>query len=176
MKTNRIKKIASLIRDVPNFPKPGIIFKDITPLIGDATGLKLTLDMLAQSFVDQGITTVVGMESRGFIFGVPVAERLNVGFVPVRKPGKLPAAVISEQFELEYGSDTLQMHKDALSTNDRVLIVDDLLATGGTAAATIRMIKNLGATVAGATFVIELDFLKGRERLSNVEIKSLLHY
>ena len=176
MKTNRIKKIASLIRDVPNFPKPGIIFKDITPLIGNATGLKLTLDMLAQSFVDQGITTVVGMESRGFIFGVPVAERLNAGFVPVRKPGKLPAEVISEQFELEYGSDTLQMHKDALSTNDRVLIVDDLLATGSTAAATIRMIENLGATVAGATFVIELDFLKGRERLSNVEIKSLLHY
>ncbi len=172
----RIEKIKSLIRDVPDFPKPGILFKDITPLIGDAEGLTSTLDLLAEPYAGKGVTAVVGMESRGFIFGVSVAERLGVGFVPVRKPGKLPAETVSEEYELEYGTDTLQMHKDALGPNDKVLVVDDLLATGGTAAATVRMIESLGASIAGIAFVIELDFLKGRERLGDYDLCSLLHF
>ena len=172
----RIEKIKSLIRDVPDFPKPGILFKDITPLIGDAEGLRSTLDLLAEPYSGKGVTAVVGMESRGFIFGVSVAERLGVGFVPVRKPGKLPAETVSEEYELEYGTDTLQMHKDALGPNDKVLVVDDLLATGGTAAATVRMIESVGASVIGIAFVIELDFLKGRERLGDHDLCSLLHF
>lgn len=166
--------IQSLIRDIPDFPKPGIIFKDITPLLQSATGLKRTLDALAAPFIDQGITAVVGMESRGFIFGVPVAERLGVGFVPVRKPGKLPAATVSEEFTLEYGTDTLEIHQDALTSKDKVLVIDDLLATGGTAGATVKLIEKLGAKVTAMGFVIELSFLKGRDRLENVDIHSLL--
>jgi adenine phosphoribosyltransferase len=168
--------IRSFIRDVPDFPKPGILFKDITPLLRSADGLRTALDLLAAPFLDAGITAVVGMESRGFIFGVPLAERLQAGFVPVRKPGKLPAATISEEFSLEYGTDTLHMHQDALCAADRVLIVDDLLATGGTAAATVRLVRRLGAAVCGAAFVIELDFLAGRNQLSGLPVHSLLHY
>jgi len=173
---NEIERIGALIRDVPDFPKPGILFKDITPLVGDADGLRLAVDLLARPFADAGITAVAGMESRGFIFGVPVAMRLGVGFVPVRKPGKLPARTVSQEYALEYGTDRLEMHRDALGDGDRVLVVDDLLATGGTAAATIRMIEAVGARVAAACFVIELDFLAGRGRLAGNEVHSLLHF
>ena len=174
--TAEMDKIKSLIRDVPDFPKPGILFKDITPLIGDPEGLRTTMDLLAKPFEGAGITAVAGMESRGFVFGVPVAERLGVGFVPVRKPGKLPAKTVSVEYELEYGTDTLQMHADAVGEGSRVLVVDDLLATGGTAAATVKMIRSLGAKVVGAVFVIELDFLKGRARLDDVDVTSLVRF
>jgi adenine phosphoribosyltransferase len=172
----RLIKIERLIRDVPDFPKPGIVFKDITPLIGDPEGLSEVLSLLAEPFVGKGITAVAGMESRGFIFGVSVAERLGVGFVPVRKPGKLPAKTVSVEYELEYGTDTLEMHMDALGVDDNVLVVDDLLATGGTAQATVRMIRDLGATIAATAFVVELDFLEGRKKLEGIDIHSLLHY
>ena len=155
---------------------PIFIFKDITPLLADATGLKATLDLLAEPFKGVGITAVAGMESRGFIFGVPVAERLDVGFVPVRKPGKLPHKTVSEEFTLEYGTDTLEIHEDALTANDKVLIVDDLLATGGTAQATVKLVSKLGASVAGLAFVVELDFLNGRKKLQGREIHSLVHF
>lgn len=168
--------IKSLIRDVPDFPKPGILFKDITPLLQNPAGLKSTLDALAKPFEGKGITAVAGMESRGFIFGVSVAERLGVGFVPVRKPGKLPADTVSEEFTLEYGTDTLEIHKDALKPGDKVLIIDDLLATGGTAKATINLIKKLGADVVGIGFVIELSFLNGKEGLGDTPVHSLITY
>ena len=166
-----------LIRDVPDFPKPGILFKDITPLVRDPAGLKMALDLLAAPFVGAGATAVAGMESRGFIFGVPVAERLGVGFVPIRKPGKLPAAKIREEYALEYGTDALEMHADAVGPGDRVIVVDDLLATGGTAAATVRLIRRAGAEIVGLAFVVELDFLSGRDKLADVpRVHSLLHY
>ncbi|MBW2277741.1 MAG: adenine phosphoribosyltransferase [Deltaproteobacteria bacterium] len=170
----KLKWIRDSIRDVPDFPKPGILFKDITTLIRDPRALTDTLDLLVEPFVDRGITAVVGMESRGFIFGVPVAERLGVGFVPVRKPGKLPAETVREEYELEYGTDSLEMHKDAVGPGDRVLVVDDLLATGGTAEATVRMIRKVGAEIAGAAFVIELGFLEGRAKLGDLKLHSLV--
>ena len=173
---NEVETIRDLIRDVPDFPKPGILFKDITTLIRDPAGLKLTLDLLAKPFLDKGITAVAGMESRGFIFGVPVAERLGVGFVPVRKPGKLPSRTVSREYALEYGTDTLEMHADALGEEDRVLVVDDLLATGGTAAATVEMIRSVGARVEAVCFVVELDFLEGRSKLDGVPVSSLVHF
>jgi adenine phosphoribosyltransferase len=168
--------IKSLIRDVPDFPKPGIIFKDITPLLQNAAGLKATLDALAEPFVGKGITAVAGMESRGFIFGVSVAERLGVGFVPVRKPGKLPSKTVSEEFTLEYGTDTLEIHEDAVGAGDKVLLIDDLLATGGTAKATINLVRRLGAEVVGIGFVIELAFLEGKAALGDVPVHSLISY
>ena len=174
MDPDKLKWIRDSIRDVPDFPKPGILFKDITTLIRDPRALTDALDLLTEPFVDRGITAVVGMESRGFIFGVPVAERLGVGFVPVRKPGKLPAETVREEYELEYGTDSLEMHKDAVGPGDRVLVVDDLLATGGTAEATVRMIRGVGAEVAGAAFVIELGFLDGRAKLADVKLHSLV--
>lgn len=172
-KTDMLKKY---IRDIPGFPKEGIIFKDITPLLKNAEALSDTLDLMTAPFEGTGVTAVVGMESRGFIFGVPVAERLKAGFVPVRKPGKLPAETISEEYELEYGTDRLEMHKDALGAGDRVLIVDDLLATGGTAEAVVRMVRSTGAEIVGVSFVIELGFLEGRAKLSGLEIRSLIVY
>jgi adenine phosphoribosyltransferase len=173
----KLDTLKRLVRDVPDFPKPGILFKDITPLLRDPTSLKAVLDLLAALFTGSGVTAVAGMESRGFIFGVPVAERLGVGFVPIRKPGKLPAAKVREEYALEYGTDALEMHADALGPSDRVLIVDDLLATGGTAAAAVRMIRGVGAQVAGIEFVIELDALNGRDRLANVQrVHSLIHF
>lgn len=166
-----------LIRDVPDFPKPGILFKDVTPLVRDPAGFKTTIDLLTAPFVGVGVTAVAGMESRGFIFGVPVAERLGVGFVPIRKPGKLPAAKVREEYSLEYGTDALEMHADAVGPNDRVLVVDDLLATGGTAAAAVRMLRRVGATIVGIAFVVELDFLSGRGKLAGVpSVHSLLHF
>ena len=168
--------IKVLIRDIPDFPKPGIIFKDITPLLQNPEGLKVALDALASPFTGKGITAVAGMESRGFIFGVPVAERLGVGFIPVRKPGKLPAKTVSEEFTLEYGTDTLEIHKDALNPGDKVLVIDDLLATGGTARATVNLIQKLGAEVTGIGFVIELSFLNGKEALGDIPVHSLITY
>ncbi|MBN2343881.1 MAG: adenine phosphoribosyltransferase [Deltaproteobacteria bacterium] len=168
--------LKSIIRDVPDFPKPGILFKDITPLLKHPAALKNALDALAEPFFNAGITAVAGMESRGFIFGVPVAERLGVGFVPVRKPGKLPAETVSEEFALEYGTDTLEIHKDALGPEDKVLVIDDLLATGGTAAATISLVEKLGAAVVGLGFVIELAFLDGRSKLGDIMVHRLITY
>lgn len=168
--------LKSVIRDIPDFPKPGILFKDITPLLQSPKGMKAALDRLAAPFKNAGITAVAGMESRGFIFGVPVAERLGVGFVPVRKPGKLPAETVSEEFSLEYGTDTLEIHKDALGKGDKVLIIDDLLATGGTAEATVKLIEKLGAQVIGMGFVIELAFLEGKKKLGNTDVHSLITY
>jgi adenine phosphoribosyltransferase len=170
----RLARLRASIRDVPDFPKPGILFKDITTLIRDPAALRDACDLLAAPFAGTGVTVVAGMESRGFIFGVPVAERLGVGFVPVRKPGKLPAATVHQEYALEYGTDRLEMHADAVGPGDRVLVVDDLLATGGTAEATVRMLRGVGARIAGAAFVIELRFLDGRTKLVDVDVRSLV--
>lgn len=167
----------SLITDIPDYPKPGVVFKDITTLFKDPEGLAKAIDSIADHFVGKGITKVVGAEARGFMVGAPVAYRLNAGFVPARKPGKLPREVRSESYELEYGTDSLEMHLDALDENDVVLVVDDLVATGGTAAAQARMIEGAGARVAGFAFVLELAFLDPRSALakdSDAEVFSLV--
>jgi adenine phosphoribosyltransferase len=166
--------LESFIRNVPDFPKKGILFKDITPLLADPAALREACSRLAAPFADKGVTRVVGIESRGFIFGTPVAERLGAGFVPVRKPGKLPAATVSQRYDLEYGTDEIQMHADAVAAGDRVLLIDDLLATGGTMAAACRLVGSLGATVVGVAFVIELCFLNGREKLPGYDVHSLI--
>ena len=173
---SKIEKLKQMIRDVPDYPKKGIIFKDITPLIKDGDSLRVSLDLLSEPFKKKGVTAVLGMESRGFIFGVPVAERLGTGFVPVRKEGKLPAETICEEYELEYGTDKLEIHRDALTVNDNVLIIDDLLATGGTAQATVELVKKTGAKVAGIAVLIELRFLNGRDRIKNINVHSLIEY
>ncbi len=164
------------IREAPDFPKPGILFYDITTLLQDATALRMTVDRLSWLFARERIHKVVGVESRGFMFGTLLAYKLNAGFVPVRKPGKLPAATIHQTYELEYGSDRLEMHRDGVAPGERALVVDDLVATGGTALATARMIEELGGEVAGMAFVIELEFLHGRERLRGYRVESLLRY
>lgn len=176
MTDQRLDSLRGLIREVPDFPKPGILFYDITTMLKAPGGLDLAVELLAEQLVGRGIEQVVAMESRGFIFGTPVAMKLGAGFVPVRKPGKLPAETVSESYELEYGTDTLEIHKDAVAPGQKVVILDDLLATGGTAEATVKLVRSLGAEVVAVAFVIELDFLKGRERLSDVEVCSLLHY
>lgn len=168
--------IDSYIRDVPDFPKKGIVFKDITPLLKNAKGLKYTAKVLSDFANDAAIDVVVGMESRGFIFGPMLAEKLNAGFVPVRKPGKLPSDKISEAFALEYGSDTLEIHVDAIKKGDRVLIHDDVIATGGTAKAVCKLVERLGGEVVQLNFLIELEFLKGRTQLKGYNIQSLLKY
>ena len=165
-----------LIREIPDFPKKGILFYDITTLLKDKLGFATLIDALSEHYLKQDIDLVLGMEARGFIFGPAVAYRLNAGFVPVRKPGKLPAATQKLEYQLEYGSNTLEIHKDAIQKGQRVIIVDDLLATGGTAAATVALSKTLGAEVCGLGFVVELDFLKGREKLKGADVFSLLHY
>lgn len=162
------------IRNVPDFPKPGILFKDITPLLGNAKALKSAVDKLAKPFKDSGVQYVVGIESRGFIFGSLVAQKLKAGFVPVRKPGKLPAATISESYELEYGTDTVQIHADAIPAGAKVLMVDDLLATGGTMSAACRLVEKLQAEIMGVAFVIELCFLNGKNKLSKYPVHSLM--
>jgi adenine phosphoribosyltransferase len=164
------------IRNVPDFPKPGILFYDITTLLQDPDGLRAAIDGLAEPFEDQGIDLVVGVESRGFIFGAAVADRIGAGFSPVRKPGKLPAACIRKTYDLEYGSDTLEMHADAVTRGQRVLIVDDLLATGGTARATTDLVKQLGGEVHALSFLIELVALNGRARLAGETVHSALKY
>jgi adenine phosphoribosyltransferase len=164
------------IRHVPDFPKPGILFYDITTLLGSPGGYRATVDQLSAPFADKGVDAVVGIESRGFILGAAVAERLGTGFVPIRKPGKLPARSLRETYSLEYGTDALEIHADALAPGQRVLIVDDVLATGGTAAAAARLVNQLGGTVHGLAFLIELEFLSGRARLSGQEVFSVLRY
>lgn len=169
-------RLKAKIRDIPDFPKPGIIFKDITPLAKDPATLRLATHQLLQPFLGRNITAVAGMEARGFIFGSLVAWELGVGFIPLRKPGKLPYDVQSVSYELEYGTATLEAHIDAFNSHDRVLIVDDLLATGGTAKASCALVEQLGAKVEACAFVVELDFLKGRKQLEKYEVHSLLHY
>lgn len=169
-------ELKKLIREVPDFPKKGILFYDITTLLKDKVGFARLIDALSENYIGKEIDLVLGMEARGFIFGPALAYRLNAGFVPVRKPGKLPAQTARVSYELEYGSNALEIHSDAIRKGQRVLIVDDLLATGGTAVATAELAHGLGAQIAGLAFVVELDFLKGRERLAQYEVLSLLHY
>lgn len=168
--------LKKLIREVPDFPKKGILFYDITTLLKDKLGFAMLIDALAEYYMPKKVDVILGMEARGFIFGPALAYRLNAGFVPVRKPGKLPAATARVEYELEYGSNVLEIHKDAVQKGQRVIIVDDLLATGGTAEATAKLASSLGAEIAGLGFVVELDFLKGRERLKQYDVFSLLHY
>lgn len=172
---DRLARITSRIRDVPDFPKPGILFKDVTPLLGDGPAFRLVTDLLAERVAGKTPELIVGIESRGFIFGAALAERLGVGFVPVRKPGKLPYKTTRETYSLEYGTDALEMHEDAVEKR-RCLVVDDLLATGGTAAATARLVERQGGVVDGFAFVIELDFLKGRQRLGERTVHALIRY
>jgi adenine phosphoribosyltransferase len=169
-------QLKHLIREVPDFPKKGILFYDITTLLKDKVGFATLIDKFSEYYISRSIDLVLGMEARGFIFGPALAYRLNAGFVPVRKPGKLPAETVKESYALEYGTACLEVHKDAIREGQRVLIVDDLLATGGTAAATVKLASSLGAAVAGLGFVVELDFLKGREKLKDYDVMSLLHY
>jgi len=167
--------LADYVREVPDFPKPGINFKDVTPLLANGDAFGAAISQLA-CFVPSGVDVVVGIESRGFIFGAALAQQMGLGFVPVRKAGKLPGAVHAVEYALEYGVDMLEIHRDALASGHRVVIVDDLLATGGTAASAVQLVRELGAEVACCTFVIELDFLHGRERLGDVPVYSAIHY
>jgi adenine phosphoribosyltransferase len=170
------QQLQDLIRDVPDFPKPGIVFKDITPLLRSPEGLELTCALLAEPFRDSGVTVVAGIESRGFIFGSCVARILGAGFIPIRKPGKLPWTKRSHEYELEYGTDKIEIHDDALTPGDRVLIIDDVLATGGTLAAAITLVREFDAQLVGAATVIELSFLDGRRKIGDVSFHSVLSY
>ena len=171
-----MQRLKAKIRNIPDFPQAGIQFKDITPLLKDPATLRLAVHQLIHPFLGEKLTAVVGMEARGFIFGSLAAWELGVGFIPLRKPGKLPYDVQSVSYDLEYGSAGLEVHIDALDKNDRVLVIDDLLATGGTAAASCKLIKKLGAEIIACAFVMELDDLKGREKLSDFHVHSLIHY
>ncbi len=171
-----MKPLQDLVRDIPDFPKPGILFKDITPLLADPEAFELAIDAMSALARASGATHIVGIESRGFIFGTPVAHLLGLPFVPVRKPGKLPADTLQIQYELEYGTDALEIHRDALGDGARVVVIDDLLATGGTAEATCQLIEQAGGEVASAVFLIELSFLSGAERLKNYNTHALIKY
>lgn len=168
--------LKSLIRNIPDYPKKGIQFKDITPLLSNPAGLALSVELMVNMFRGQGIETVVGAESRGFIFGTAVAQALSCGFVPIRKPGKLPSAKIALTYDLEYGQDTLEIHKDAIRPGAKVLVVDDLLATGGTMRACCDLVEQLGGNVSGIAVLIELTFLKGRVKFSKYNVQSVIHY
>lgn len=168
--------LKSLIRSIPDFPKEGILFRDITTLLQDPEGLNYVIDRLAEVYADQSVDYVAGIESRGFIFGTPLACRLSAGFVPIRKPGKLPAATHFMEYELEYGTDRLEVHRDAFKPGSRVLMVDDLLATGGTAAAAANLVGKTGAHLMGFAFIIELSDLGGRSKLPDLPIESLIEY
>ena len=168
--------LKKLIREIPDFPKKGILFYDITTLLKDKLGLATLIDALSEHYLRHEVDLVLGMEARGFIFAPALAYRLNAGFVPLRKPGKLPAATARFDYALEYGTNTLEIHRDAIQKGQRVLIVDDLLATGGTADATAKLASSMGAEIAGLGFVVELDFLKGRDKLKEYDVFSLLHY
>jgi adenine phosphoribosyltransferase len=168
--------LKQLIREVPDFPKPGILFYDITTLLKDKVGFAKLVDNLGQRYIGRRVDLVLGIEARGFIFGPALAYRLNAGFVPVRKPKKLPAETAKWTYELEYGADTLEVHKDAIQPGQSVIVVDDLLATGGTAKATTKLVESLGGKVVSLAFIVELDFLKGRDKLAGYEVVSLLHY
>lgn len=169
-------RLKQYIRNIPDFPEPGIQFKDITPLVKDPAMLRLAIHQLIHPFLGQQITGVAGMEARGFIFGSVVAWELGVGFIPLRKPGKLPYDVQSASYELEYGSTSLEIHLDAVDESDKILLIDDLIATGGTAVASCELIEKLGAEIIGCAFVIELDELKGREKLAKYKFHSLIQY
>jgi adenine phosphoribosyltransferase len=169
-----VDDLRRLIRDVPDFPKPGIVFKDLTPLLADPAGLALAVDLMAQPFRHESIDMVVGAEARGFILGAAVAQTLSVGFVPVRKPGKLPAKVRRQEYELEYGTDAVEIHEDALTPGQNVLVVDDLLATGGTLAACCQLVRGLGARVHAVAVLVELVACEGRRRLENERVVSIL--
>ena len=168
--------LKSHIRQIPDFPKPGILFYDITTLLKDPLALRMTVDRFVWLFAQKKIDKVIGIEARGFMFGPIVAYDLNAGFVPVRKPGKLPAKTVRQGYDLEYGSDAIEMHEGAVLPGERVLIVDDLIATGGTALAAAKLVESVGGTVAGFGFIIELNFLPGREKLKGYEVESLLQY
>jgi len=176
MSDERADLLRAMIRDVPDFPKPGIVFKDITPMLADAKCMALAIDLLAEPWVGKGVTHVIGIESRGFIFGAAVATRLAAGFVPVRKPGKLPSKTERVSYALEYGSDAVEMHVDAVDHGALVVIVDDLMATGGTAAAAVELARRRKAKVLGASFLIELDFLAGRRKLDGLDVRSIIRY
>ncbi|MCC6988264.1 MAG: adenine phosphoribosyltransferase [Acidobacteria bacterium] len=171
-----MEHLKSRIRHVPDFPKPGILFYDITTLLADGAGFRDTIDALAAPYTGAGIDRVAGIESRGFILAAALADRLGAGFVPIRKPGKLPSTTLGESYALEYGTDSLEIHDDALGPAHRVLLVDDVLATGGTARAAVNLVQRLGSTLHGAAFLIELDFLKGRDKLTGTTVSSVLHY
>ncbi|MFM8282646.1 MAG: adenine phosphoribosyltransferase [Planctomycetaceae bacterium] len=168
--------LAHHIRDIPDFPKPGILFRDITPLLADAAALATAVERLAAPWHDAGLEAVVAVEARGFLFAVPVALRLGIGVVPVRKPGKLPADTIGHDYDLEYGRDRLEMHRGMIAAGARVLVIDDVLATGGTAAACMRLVEAAGGRVTGAAFLVELTALGGRERLAPARVESVLVY
>ena len=171
-----MEELKGYIRDVPDFPKPGIVFKDITPLLRNAGAFARTIEALAKPYRGEGITAVASIESRGFIFGSGVAQLLGAGLIPIRKPGKLPWTTRRHEYILEYGSDALEIHDDAVTAGDRVIIVDDVLATGGTAAAASVLVRGLGAELAGIAIVIELEFLNGRSKLDGVPVHSLMRY
>jgi len=171
-----VEALKALVRTVPDFPKPGILFYDITTLLKDKTGFAKMIDAMAAHYLERKVDLVLGIEARGFIFGPALAYRLNAGFVPVRKPGKLPAKTRRVTYDLEYGSDAVEIHEDAIQPGQRVVLVDDLLATGGTMEATVKLAKLLGGEIVGLAFAVELDFLKGRNRFKDYDVYSLLHY
>ena len=170
-----VQDVTTAIRDIPDFPKPGILFKDITPVLANPALFRRVLQWMAEAYPPEGINRVVGMESRGFIFAAALVDALDAGFVPARKPGKLPYDSIAVEYTLEYGTATLEMHTDGIRPGDKVLIVDDLLATGGTAAATVELVRKLGGEVVGCLFLVELDFLHGRDKV-DAPVRSLIHY
>lgn len=172
----REAEFRALIRDVPDFPEPGIVYKDITPLLASPRALAAAVSALSEPFTGRRVTKVVGIEARGFIFAAPIAYQLGAGFIPIRKAGKLPHHVHHQEYDLEYGKDRLEVHSDAAGAEDRVLIVDDVLATGGTGAASVRLIEGLGAEVIGFAVLLELGFLAGRERLAGTDIHAVVHY
>ena len=172
----QLQRLESKIRAIPGFPRPGVVFRDITPLVGDPAMLRLAVHQLVHPFIGEHVEAVPGMEARGFIFGALAAQELNVGFVPLRKPGKLPYDVQSVSYDMEYGSTSLEAHIDAIAPGDRILLVDDLLATGGTASASCALVERLGGEVLACAFVIELDEFQGRSKLAERQVHSLLHY
>lgn len=171
-----MSQLEDLIRDIPDFPEEGVVFKDITPVLADPTAFNTLIDKMSDPFMDKGITKVAGIEARGFTLATPVADRIGAGFIPLRKPGKLPYETVKEEYELEYGMDALEVHIDAVLENEKVLLVDDVIATGGTAKAAIQLLRHVGADVVGLSVFIELVFLGGIEKIDNVPLHALLRY
>lgn len=171
-----MSNLDDLIRDIPDFPEKGVVFKDITPVLGDAKAFRALIDAMSEPFMDEGITKVAGIEARGFTLATPVADRIGAGFIPLRKPGKLPFETVKEEYELEYGIDALEVHTDAVFEGERVLLVDDVIATGGTAQAAIQLLRRVGAEVVGLSVFIELVFLGGANKVDGVPIHALVRY